>query len=163
MTRRQLRMAEWALLFGGIVPLIGGVAAFTRRQPVIAILPASGTSPSRATGEGHLADSLLRGVVEVAPFRLIRRPAAAAYQVGGTDVAADAPVTQRPVLSLSGIIAGRHPAALLDGVPGRTGSVLLQLGDTVAGLRLRRVGLDRVIVTGMDTTWTLTLRQPWTQ
>lgn len=163
MTRRQLRAAEWALLIMCVAPLVVGAAAVAGHRSTVKVGQASDAPPPGVSRDGHLADSLLRGVVEIAAFRLVRRPATAPYQLVPVAAPADASPAQRPGLSLSGIIAGRHPAALLDGVPGHDGSVLLQLGDTVAGLRLRRVGADRVVVTGMDTTWTLTLRQAWTQ
>ena len=163
MTRLQLRAAEAALVAACVAPGCIGLALFRARGPQNDPSPGSVVTVVGGGADGHLADSLLRGVVELAPFRLVRQPATAAYQVGRPDAQVDAPSVQRPVLSLSGIISGRRPAALVDGVPGHEGSVLLQLGDTAAGLRLRQVGRDRVVVTGMDTTWTLTLRQAWTQ
>lgn len=163
MTRRQLRWAEVALLAACVAPACVGVAALTARHPVTGAAPSAAGVGAIGGGDDHLADSLLRGVVELAPFRLVRQVATAAYQIGRPDAQVDAPQVQRPALSLSGIITGRRPAALLDGVPGHDGSMLLQIGDTAAGLRLRRIERDRVIVTGMDTTWTLTLRQAWTQ
>jgi hypothetical protein len=34
-------------------------------------------------------------------------------------------------------------------------------GDTLAGLTLRRVSRDTVLVRGMDTIWTLTVKRTW--
>jgi hypothetical protein len=51
--------------------------------------------------------------------------------------------------------------ALLDGVPGKSGSVLVHAGDTLAGLRVRSLGPNGITITGFDTTWKLTLKKPW--
>ena len=162
MTRRRLALFEWSLPALGALPIVlaigalGGPPTTTHdSRPAIATVGAS----LRAQ---HLSDSLLHGIVELAPFRLSRR-AAVAYQLGRPDLAPDAALPPKPVLSLSGIILGRKPAALIEGVPGRDGSTLLQLGDTVAGLRLRSIANDRVVITGMDTTWTLRVREIWNQ
>jgi hypothetical protein len=94
---------------------------------------------------------------ETDPFRLDRRPAAVAYRPDLEGVAPPPkPPKPRPVLG--GIVGG---AALLDGIPGQSGTAILHTGDTLGGLRVRRVGRDTVLLTGADTTWRLTLRQAW--
>ncbi|MGH7532707.1 MAG: hypothetical protein ACREL4_05390 [Gemmatimonadales bacterium] len=163
MTRRQLMLAEWLGLFACVAPMVLGVLAFTRNAVATPDPRPPAARAPFASPEGHLPDSLLHRIVAVAPFRLARHPAEASYQIGQPGVQSDAPPSTKPALVLSGIITGHHPAALLDGVPGHDGSVLLQFGDTVAGLRLRRVDAASVVITGMDTTWTLTVRQAWTQ
>ena len=162
MTPRALVAAEWGLVVLGVCPIAVGMAAFGTSSAMI-----SNSRPLTATAEAppqahHLAASLLRGIVEVAPFRLSRAPAVA-YQPGRPDLNADVSQPPKPMLTLSGVILGRHPAALIEGIPGRDGSTLLQLGDTVAGLKLRGVQSDRVVISGMDTTWTLKVREIWKQ
>jgi hypothetical protein len=49
----------------------------------------------------------------------------------------------------------------VEGLPGAVGPRVLHLGDVVAGLRLTRISRQGVAITGMDTTWTLTVRNPW--
>jgi hypothetical protein len=73
------------------------------------------------------------------------------------------PKPPNPPLALVGLVgSGRSQwAAALDGIPGRTGTTLVHVGDTLAGLRIRRIGRDTVIVTGPDTTWQLTVRRAW--
>ena len=107
------------------------------------------------------------------PFRLSRIP-------GGTladPVPAPLPATSlppmpgppRPSLRLQGIV-GLHPRmrsgdaryeAVLTGVPDRDRGVLVQQGDTLGDLVVRRVGPDTVVVTGRDTTWQLTVIREW--
>jgi hypothetical protein len=68
------------------------------------------------------------------------------------------PKPPKPPLALVGLVGG---AALIDGAPGHATTAIVHTGDTIGGLRVRRVGRDTVIVTGADTTWRLTLRQLW--
>jgi hypothetical protein len=68
------------------------------------------------------------------------------------------PTTPRPNLLLRGILGGPPWDAIIDGVPGREGAVVLRAGQTVNGLAVRSVGRDTVIIRGADTTWTLFLR-----
>jgi hypothetical protein len=67
----------------------------------------------------------------------------------------------KPVLQVTGIVGGPPWEAVLEGVPNRDGSVLVHSGDTLSGLRVRAVRRDTVIIQGMDTTWTLTVRRAW--
>lgn len=68
----------------------------------------------------------------------------------------------RPALVLRGVV-GADPSwrAILDGVPGSEGGVLLAAGDSVGGLRVRRVTADSAIVFGADTTWRLGVQRAW--
>jgi hypothetical protein len=60
-----------------------------------------------------------------------------------------------------GIVWGREPAAVIEGLPGVEGPRVVRRGDNVGALRVRDIVQDRVIVVGLDTTWTLKLRVPW--
>jgi hypothetical protein len=62
---------------------------------------------------------------------------------------------------LTGIVWGRDPAAVLEGVPGVDGARLVRSGEELAGFRVRRITAQTVTVTGMDTTWVLEVRKPW--
>jgi len=101
------------------------------------------------------------------PFRLDRHPSPVAFSarpdaVGGMAMMPPPPpaVPPRPQLSVSGIV-GPPWAALLEGVPGRDGPVMVRTGDQVDALRIRRVDRDGVTVVGMDTTWRLPLKRTW--
>lgn len=112
------------------------------------------------------ADSLNAAATSVAahdPFRVDHQPSSVAYRPELEGVAPPPPVPKppKPHLTVAGIIGGPPWQALLDSVPGRDGSVLVQKGDTLGGLRVRSVGRDTVIVQGTDTTWRLIVRQPW--
>jgi len=96
-------------------------------------------------------------VAETDPFRIERKPASIAYRPDLEGVAPP-PKPGKPQLALVGLVGG---GALLDGVPGHPATAIVHVGDTLAGLRIRRIGRDTVVVTGADTTWRLTLRQAW--
>jgi len=72
------------------------------------------------------------------------------------------PEKVRPAFVLRGVV-GVAPdlRAILDGLPDVEGSVLLAVGDTARGFRVRRVWADSVVVQGADTAWRLGVRRQW--
>ena len=109
-----------------------------------------------------VAESLGRPAIARDPFRFGRRPAAVAYdplRVGQPPV----PTPPKPVLTLVGIVwdGGKDPTALLEGLPGTDGPRSLRTREAVNGLHVKRIDRDRVVIVGLDTTWTLTVREPW--
>lgn len=106
----------------------------------------------RAAGEALVARD---------PFRLERRPSAVPYSPALESAPPPPPRPPHPALVIAGIVGGPPWEALLDGVPGRQGTVLVRRGDTLGGLRVRSVTKDTVRITGMDTTWVLTVRRAW--
>jgi hypothetical protein len=102
-------------------------------------------------------DAAARAIRETDPFRLDRRPASVAYRPDLEGVAPP-PKPPKPQLVLEGLV-GR--AALIDGAPGHPATAIVHVGDTLGGLRIRRIDRDTVIVSGSDTTWRLTLRHAW--
>jgi hypothetical protein len=109
--------------------------------------------------EGRELDSLARVVRERGPFRVDGQPSGVPYDPGRMDAALAGTLVARPALRLRGVIEGTTPVALLEGVPGLEGPILVGVGDTVRGLRIRRIGGRTVTVTGMDTTWVLSLQE----
>lgn len=153
-------------LWGGAI-LVGAATLLAWRQslprpveqaPVIWSLP---HEPGRAEPESLSVAAEL--VTEADPFRLDRRPADVPYGaiVDGAAATPPAPTLTNPNLALSGIIGGPPWVAVIDGVPGHDGSVLLHVGDTLGGLRVRAISGTTVTITGSDTTWKLTLKRPW--
>jgi hypothetical protein len=94
---------------------------------------------------------------EADPFRLDRRPALVRYRPDLEGVVPP-PKPPKPTLVLEGLVG--H-AALLDGVPGRSATVIVHARDTLGGLLIQRVSRDTVVVSSADTTWRLTLRHAW--
>lgn len=106
------------------------------------------------------AESIGRVVVGRDPFRATRRPAPTAYNPIAV-ATPEAPPAPKPVLTLTGIVWGELPEAVLEGLPGTNGPRVVRQGETLAGLRIRAIERSRVIVAGLDTVWTLTVREPW--
>ncbi len=108
------------------------------------------------------ADSLTRLIVERDLFRVARRPAGVTYDLVRA-AQPPTPVPPKPALMLTGIVwdRGGNPSAVLDGVPGAGGPRVVRSGERIGALLVRRIERDRVVVVGLDTTWTLTVREPW--
>ncbi len=129
----------------------------------VALAPALVARPSVSEQAPMPAgDSLAASLVARDPFRPARRPALLAYEPLRL-LQPPAPPRPKPVLVLVGVVldGGRDPTALIEGFPGIDGPRSVRPGDTLAGLRVTRIGANRVVVVGLDTTWTLTLREPW--
>jgi hypothetical protein len=103
-------------------------------------------------------DELASLTIRNNPFRISHQPSATAF---GANSAPPQPST-RPSLSLLGLIAdGNRAIAVVGGLPGRAGEVLLTEGDTIAGLRLIGFGKDAITIKGADSTWTIRLKRGW--
>lgn len=143
--------------------VIGGLA--------LAAPPYRVRQPARVTGSvardsvirgGPAPDSLARLVNAQAPFRSSRTPAAVAYDPDrGLARMPETPPVPRPQLTLAGIVSEREPSAVIEGLPGVGGARVVRVGDVFGGLKVRRIGRDRVVITGLDTTWNLSVKEPW--
>lgn len=136
------------------------------------VRPGSATAEAAAhlslpvsTEEPISAPSELHSIVHRDLFRLARSPAAVLYDphaaIASGAVAEPPAPPPRPALVVSGILWGRNPSAVLEGVPGSDQATLVRPGDTLGGLHVLRITAAAVTVRGFDTTWTLSLRQPW--
>ncbi|HEY6225216.1 MAG TPA: hypothetical protein VIW26_15645 [Gemmatimonadales bacterium] len=128
----------------------------------VEVPPRVGTVRSTSAAEPTQPESLGASLAGKDPFRVSRRPAMVLYDP--TRLAQPgAPRPPIPAIALVGIVwdTGRKPTALVEGIPGVDGPRPVEQGDTVGGLRVRRILRDRVVITGFDTTWTLTVREPW--
>lgn len=134
-------------------------------KPLVAIVAPPRVAAAAAmpvpAPEAH-PDSLAVLVVARDPFRVTRRPAATAYDPLRRAPPAGAS-TPKPALALAGIVwdGGRDPAAVVEGFPGVDAPRAVHRGETVGGFRITAITADRVIIVGLDTTWTLTVREPW--
>jgi hypothetical protein len=109
-----------------------------------------------------VSDSLAATLVARDPFRVARRPAPLAYDPLRL-LQPSSPPSLKPALVLVGIVwdGGRNPTALIEGFPGVEGPRSVRPGETIAGWRVTRIAATRVIIAGLETTWTLTVREPW--
>lgn len=149
--------AAWSLPAFGVVAvawaMLAPVGASSQRPQVLSL-------SLQTASRQYPAESLRHVVTARDLFRAGRRPALTLYDpVRAAQPAVEAP--PKPTLVLVGIVAGPEPTAVIDGFPGIDGSRVVRIGDVVATLRIRSIGLTGVRITGMDTVWTLTVREPW--
>lgn len=112
-----------------------------------------------ATDSADHSAALLRIAAESTPFRATGEVPVVRF--GEAPPPPAPPPAPKPALSLSGILWGKEPAAIVEGIPGREGQILLRQGDTEGMLRIVRIDSATVTITGLDTTWVLRVRQPW--
>jgi hypothetical protein len=152
-----LRLTVWVSLAGGAIALGCAIVA-----PYDAHL--IGATPRLLAPSGgaarYPAESLGQFLVSQDPFRAARRSAAVAYDPV-QPTANSAPPPPRPTLVVDGILWGREPEAIIEGWPGIDGSRVVRTGDRVAGLTVRGIRPRQVVITDGDTTWTMTVREPW--
>jgi hypothetical protein len=122
--------------------------------------PAMPVSPQPSLTADSLS-TLANRIVSADAFRIVRRPSPILFGSAADAGAASAPKPPKPALVLSGIIGGPPWIGVVDGVPGHDQSVLVHPGDSIAGLRIQRVTKTLVLIVGLDTTWRLTVHQPW--
>jgi len=96
------------------------------------------------------------------PFRIDRRPSSVPFAPGAL-VSETFEPSRAPTLDLvlAGILGGPPWQAVLRGVPGRDGSVVVREGETLEDLSITRVDRDSVVVQGADTSWVLTVSRQW--
>ena len=153
---------RWPL---ALVALLG-VAASVRLavRPIVQIrLPAAAPIESRSQATGSqraIGSESVSAIVSRDPFRIGRRPVLPAYDP--LRLAEQlAPPPPRPALSIVGVVHGASPSAIVEGFPGIEGSRVVRVGDVVAGFKVKTISDGRVVITGMDTTWVLKVREPW--
>jgi hypothetical protein len=126
-------------------------------------LPVALLVPPRVTAE--LLEQAVSDVAERNLFRPERAMAEAssAPPAGiGPAMGPPAPMASgRPRLTLRGVLGGPPWDALIDGIPGREGAVVMRAGETQAGITIRAIRRDTVLARGFDTTWALTLARSW--
>jgi hypothetical protein len=156
------------LRVGLVAILLLSLAALPRLLlgPLVSIAPAGAPpigSPVNEMPQAALADSLIENVIGHTPFRVRRRPAQSAFAPNrAPDPAASVtPSVPKPALVLTGIVWEREPAAVIEGLPGSNGPRVVRARERVGQLRVRRIEREQVLITGLDTMWTLRVREPW--
>lgn len=103
-------------------------------------------------------DNAATYIVAHDPFRLERKPALVAYSVTQPGAALP-PVVQQPAIqiALHGTIGGPPWRAIISGVPGHDGTIVVAPGDTLGGVTIKNVTRDGVTVRVRDSSWTVNL------
>ena len=157
--RQRLVVAALYALIGAALSLALRVLAAPLAPIALAAAPPHTVTEARRPVRLAI-DSLGQTVVARDPFRITRSPAPVVYdpaRVGQPEP----PAPPKPTLVLVGLVAGDNPSAVIEGWPGVEGARVVQPGDTLAGLRVERMDAHAVRITGMDTVWVLTVREPW--
>lgn len=158
----MLNLARATLLLLGLAGVFLVVVVST--HPLAQVSLPAAVSPVRSS-EGvrvQLEEGSIARAVERPAFRADRRRSTANHDLSpGMMTTQTSPSPAKPTLSVSGIIWGLEPAAVVEGLPGTETSTVLRVGEGSGGLKVIRIGEDRVVVEGMDTTWRLTVREPW--
>ncbi len=151
----------WTVTAISTTVAVRGWREATRADRAFAALIQGDVLSPTLTPPGSLREAA-SALVAKDPFRFDRHPASVPFR---TDLQGAAPPPPpkppRPALALSGIVGGPPWEALVDGIPGRDGAVLVRKGDVIGELRVRSVGPDSVVIQGADTTWRLGVRKPW--
>ena len=161
MTARSLEQTLWIGTLAMLV--LAGVRGYHARsgQPTRSVeaLPVAEREPGRAPS----AKPSESEIAAADPFRVVRHASPVAYrpELEGVAPPSPPPKPPHPILSLTGILGGPPWDALVDGIPGHEGSLLVHTGQTIGALRVRSITRDTVIVTGEDTTWRLALKRSW--
>jgi hypothetical protein len=152
----------WVVLASGVGAVLWAARTPTGRPPT-AVAPVSLRAHAAVDVPPYAAESLGAFAVAHDLFRNERRPAPVAYDplrvIAGA--AGSPPPAPKPALVLEGIVWGAVPEAVVEGIPGVDGPRVLRVGEILGGLRVQRIEARRVVIAGMDTTWTLTVRQSW--
>jgi hypothetical protein len=152
-----------SLIAAGSVGLALGIRLVAAPLVQFAVPPRVGTASMPTTTQAPAQpDSLVAALVARDPFRATRRPSNVVFDPVRLAQSATPP-PPKPALALVGIVwdGGRDPTALVEGLSGVDGPRPVRSGETIGGLRVKAIKPDRVVITGLDTTWTLTVTEPW--
>ncbi len=157
---------ERALWIGVLLALGAGVVTAHQRSAqlwaaatptVLSVIAAAPTRPAR--------DTLESAVDEIADRNLFRPERTSAEQHPSTQptmpMAMPQPPSSKPRLVLRGVLGGPPWDAIIEGIPGHDGSVVLRAGQSLGGITVRAVRRDTAYARGLDTTWALPLARSW--
>ncbi|SRR6185312_7105199 len=162
MNRRQLERGLWVCTVS-VLGLMGREVMLAHRDDIAAAsasgrLLGSGAIPRMAAFDSDSLDSASSHIVTHDPFRVDRKPAMVAFSIAASGVPAP-PVPAAPIVRivLHGTIGGPPWRAIISGIPGRDGTIVVSSGDTLGTVAIRSVNKDGVTVRVRDSTWTVTL------
>jgi len=155
---RMRGMGAWVVVATGALVLCVSAFGIVVPRPALPIHVA--VTGSRSPVPSYPAESLGSVTVRRDLFRTDRHPAAVPYDpTRGAAPPPDGP--PKPQLTLTGVVWGDAPEAVIEGLPTAPGPRVVRVGDVVGGVTIKRIEVGLVIAAGFDTTWTLTVREPW--
>lgn len=159
MMRRFIEPAVYGVAF---LASASGTWTLSRQRvttpPVRAVASLGAQAPARSSRDAR--DDAVITITDENLFRAERSsPDESATIALGFAGQAAPPKPPKPMLSLRGILGGPPWDALIEGVPGHEGAVVLRVGQRSGDIIVRAIRRDTVFLQGMDTTWKLTLRR----
>jgi hypothetical protein len=158
--------AERALWLATLLALVAGAFEAHRRSAQLlgvaspALLSVMAVVPARPA-----PDTLALAVGEIADRTLVRPERTSAEQHPSTQLtmpmAMPQPPSSKPHLVLRGVLGGPPWDAIIEGIPGHDGSVVMRAGQSLGGITVRAVRRDTAYARGFDTTWALPLARSW--
>ncbi|HJS43586.1 MAG TPA: hypothetical protein VJ755_08950 [Gemmatimonadales bacterium] len=159
MNTKSVRLALLAAGCLGLIALVR-LAAWPVVQIRLPPVADSAVTKSAVNRAPKISADSVAAIAFRDPFRVGRRPALPAYDP--LRLAQQlAPPPPRPALVLVGVTDGAMASAVIEGLPGVEGARVVRVGDIIGGLAIKKMGGGRVVITGMDTTWVLEVREPW--
>lgn len=155
-----MRVTQWVLILAGLGAVATGLRLTRPQRPAAAKTAVL----HRRTVSFVASDSgaLLRLGTRRSLFRAHQRPPNIRFGSIPPAVAlSSTPPIPKPALRLTGVLLGDSAVALVEGLPGFDQAVAWGEGQSQGEFRLVLVARNRVTITGMDTTWLLTVREPW--
>ena len=136
--------------------------AMQRSRAIVAIDPPEPMRPPGvvagppALPDTRSLDDAAATIVANDPFRLSNKPASVRFASAALDVTPIAHV--RPQFVLRAIVGGPPWSAIVEGIPGQAGGIVVSAGLAFDMVRIRSITRDTVVVQTSDTTWKLTMR-----
>lgn len=163
MTARAWELAWWSVAVLAAAVAVGSALGSRVDHRAWHAQPIPPAVPPPRTFDSQSLAAATTTIIGSNPFRLDRQPARVGFGAEPVSTEAQGAPTppERPTLSITGIIGGPPWQAIIEGVPGRDGAVLVRSGEVLGELRVRTIRPDTVVVEGPDTVWTLTLKRPW--
>lgn len=155
----KFRRMEALLALTTIVSVVAALARWQQASvsPALFDLPLSVPAESSLVASDTGIGSMAREMSERNPFRLSNRPSR--FRHGETPASGPITIAYRPQLTVAAVVGGPPWTALLGGVPGVAGMVLVRPGDVVDSIHISSIARGRVVVRLPDTTWVLELEK----
>jgi hypothetical protein len=158
MSARWIERVLWGAAAAGVM---AGIVAL--RRPVVVAPEATKATiaiPAAVRPDSDALEEALGVIFEANVFRPDRK-AVDITEVASPGVPQPPPKPPKPTLLLRGLLGGPPWDAIVEGVPGHEGAMVLRAGQTTDGLTLKAIRHDTVFIKGLDTTWKLILRRGW--
>jgi len=160
-TRRGWEKSLWAMTAAILVLTVRQIIRTRHAQGGATVTAVSRSrtvkAPAMTMFDGDSLDSAASHVMTHDPFRLERKPANVAFSIAPPAIVGAPPPGPPVRIALQGMIGGPPWRAIVSGIPGHDGTIMVSSGDTLGGVTIRRIDRSGITVRVKDSTWTVTL------